>query len=70
MRLLAEMGEIITFSKLVSGLDKIEVIRVFIILLFMAQKGKIILWQHEEFGEIYVTLNGEDGGTLNVGGES
>jgi len=70
MRLLADRGEIITFSKLVSGLDRIEMIRVFIILLFMAQRGKVTLWQHEEFGEIYVTLNGNSGGTLNVNSES
>jgi segregation and condensation protein A len=70
MRLLAERGEIITFSKLVNGLDKIEMIRIFIILLFMAQRGKVTLWQHEEFGEIYITLNSNSGGTLNVSGES
>lgn len=60
IRLLAEKGEIITFSKLIDGLGKIEIIRVFIILLFMAQKGKLTLWQHEEFGEIYITVNGEE----------
>ncbi|MBS7625070.1 hypothetical protein KEJ29_05785 [Candidatus Bathyarchaeota archaeon] len=58
MRLLLDRGEIITFSKIVSGLDRSEVIRVFIILLFMAQRGIITLWQHEEFGEIYITFNG------------
>lgn len=59
MRLMADKGELITFSALTKGLDRMGMIRVFIILLFMAQKGKIMLWQHEEFGEIYVTLNGE-----------
>ncbi|MBS7639128.1 MAG: hypothetical protein QW804_01135 [Candidatus Bathyarchaeia archaeon] len=62
MRLLVDRGDIITFSKLVEGLGRIEMVRVFVILLFMAQRGKITLWQHEEFGEIYVTLNGEVSG--------
>jgi len=58
MRLLAEKNEIITFSKLVEGLKRIEMIRVFITLLFMAQKGKVTLWQDDELNEIYVTLCG------------
>ena len=62
MRLLVDRGDIITFSKLVEGLGRIEMVMVFVILLFMAQRGKITLWQHEEFGEIYVTLNGEVSG--------
>ncbi|MEM2513006.1 MAG: hypothetical protein QXG34_01180 [Candidatus Bathyarchaeia archaeon] len=66
MRLMAEKGEIITFSRLTMGLDRIEMIRIFVILLFMAQKGKVTLWQHEEFGEIYVTLNGEGSVNGNV----
>lgn len=64
IKLLIEKGEVITFSKLVTGLNKFEMIRVFIILLFMAQRGKVTLWQKEEFGEIYVTLNAE-GGQIN-----
>jgi len=59
IRLMAERGELITFSALAKGLDRMEMIKIFIILLFMAQRGKVTLWQHEEFGEIYVTLNGE-----------
>jgi len=64
IRLMAERGEVVTFSKIIKGLSRIEVIKVFITLLFMAQKGKIALWQHDEFGEIYVTLNCE-GGVVN-----
>ncbi|MEM2342012.1 MAG: hypothetical protein QXX94_05715 [Candidatus Bathyarchaeia archaeon] len=67
IRLLHDRGEVVTFSKLVNGLDRMEMIRVFIILLFMAQKGKVTLWQHEEFGEIYVTLNGGVKVGANVG---
>ena len=62
MHLLVSKGEIITFSALVKGLERIEMIKVFIVLLFMAQKGKVTLWQNEELGEIYITLNGESGG--------
>jgi len=56
---LAHEEELIIFSKIIAGLEKLEAIKRFIILLFLAQKGKITLWQEEEFGEIYVTLSGE-----------
>lgn len=61
IKLLVERGEVITFSKLTRGLSRIEVIRTFIILLFMAQRGRVTLWQNEELSEIYVTLNAEGG---------
>lgn len=53
---LAHEEKLIIFSKIVAGLEKLEAIKRFIILLFLAQKGKITLWQEEDFGEIYVTL--------------
>ncbi|MCX8170433.1 MAG: hypothetical protein N3E47_00460 [Candidatus Bathyarchaeota archaeon] len=59
IRFLLEKGEIITFSKIIRESDRNEAIRVFIILLFMAQRGIVTLWQHEDFGEIYITFNGE-----------
>lgn len=62
MRSLIERGEVMTFSKLTEGLSRLEIIRVFIVLLFMAQRGKVSLWQHEDLGEIYITLNAEGGG--------
>lgn len=52
---LAHEEKLIIFSKIVAGLGKLEAIKRFIILLFLAQKGKITLWQEEDFGEIYVT---------------
>ncbi len=58
IRLLMENGEVISFFRLVHGLDRLEMIRTFIILLFMAQKERVILWQKEELDDIYVTLNG------------
>jgi chromatin segregation and condensation protein Rec8/ScpA/Scc1 (kleisin family) len=58
MLILSRKGEILSFSKLAEGLGKIEIIKVFLILLFMAHKGRITLWQQEDLGEIYITLNG------------
>lgn len=53
---------IIEFSTLIKGLIRIETIRTFILLLFLAQEGKIGLWQNEETGEIYITV-----GDISVG---
>ena len=54
----ADEEELIIFSKIIAGLKKIEIIKTFITLLFLAQKGEIVLWQKEELGEIYITLTG------------
>ncbi|MCK4952435.1 hypothetical protein KAS14_01420 [Candidatus Bathyarchaeota archaeon] len=51
-------GKLIIFSKIIAGLEKIEIIKTFITLLFLAQKGEIVLWQKEEMSEIYITLTG------------
>jgi len=53
---LAGEGKLIVFSKVAAGLEKLEAIKTFITLLFLAQKGEVSLWQEEEFGEIYITL--------------
>ena len=47
---------IIEFSTLVKGAGRLEAIRTFILLLFLAQDGKINLWQNEETEEIYITV--------------
>jgi hypothetical protein len=47
---------IIEFSALIKSATRLEAIRTFIILLFLAQDGKISLWQNEETEEIYVTV--------------
>ncbi len=52
---------IIEFSTLTKGLMRLEIIRKFILLLFLAQEGKINLWQNEESMEIYITV-----GELNL----
>ena len=55
---LADRGELIGFSRVAAGLEKAEAIRRFIVLLFLAQEGKIGLWQEEDSDEIYITLGG------------
>jgi chromatin segregation and condensation protein Rec8/ScpA/Scc1 (kleisin family) len=53
---------IIDFSTLSKGATRIEALRMFIYLLFLAQDCKISLWQDEETEELYITV-----GKLNVG---
>lgn len=52
-------GELLAFSKLTTGLERIEVVKTFIILLFLAQRGKVGLWQEEEIEELYITVIGD-----------
>ncbi len=52
---------IIEFSTLTKGTLRLEAIRTFILLLFLAQEGKVDLWQNEESMEIYITV-----GELNL----
>ncbi len=52
---------IIEFSTLIKGVDRIEAIRTFILLLFLAQDGKVSLWQNEETEELYIAV-----GNLNI----
>lgn len=47
---------IIEFSTFTKGLNRLEAIRNFILLLFLAQNGKVNLWQDEETEEIYITI--------------
>ena len=52
---------IIEFSTLIKGVARIEAVRTFILLLFLAQDGKVSLWQNEETEELYIAV-----GNLNV----
>lgn len=45
----------VSFSKLISGLDRLEIVRALILILFLACKNRIIISQEEEFGEILMT---------------
>jgi segregation and condensation protein A len=53
---------IIDFSTLSKGATRIEALRMFIYLLFLAQDGLISLWQIEETEELYIAV-----GKMNVG---
>lgn len=55
---------IIEFSTLIKGIARIEAVRTFILLLFLAQDGRVSLWQNEETEEIYIAVgNLKDAGT-------
>jgi segregation and condensation protein A len=47
---------IIEFSSLIKGSTRLETIRTFILLLFLAQEGKVDLWQNEDSEEIYIAI--------------
>jgi chromatin segregation and condensation protein Rec8/ScpA/Scc1 (kleisin family) len=52
---------LIEFSTLIKDVGRLEAIRTFILLLFLAQEMKVNLWQNEETEEIYITI-----GDLNI----
>jgi len=47
---------IIEFSTLIKGIARIEAVRMFILLLFLAQDGRVSLWQNEETEELYIAV--------------
>jgi chromatin segregation and condensation protein Rec8/ScpA/Scc1 (kleisin family) len=47
---------IIDFSTLTKGATRIEALRTFIYLLFLAQDGLVSLWQNEETEELYIAV--------------
>jgi len=49
-------GRLIIFSRFMAGMKKLEAVKTFITLLFLAQTGKVSLWQEEDFSDIYITL--------------
>jgi segregation and condensation protein A len=53
---------IVDFATLSKGATRIEALRMFIYLLFLAQDGLVSLWQNEETEELYIAV-----GKLNVG---
>jgi len=54
---LAREEKLIPFSRLVAGQERLEMVKTFIVLLFLAQKGEVSLWQDEDLTEIYVTVS-------------
>jgi len=55
---------IIEFSALTKEMKRLEAIQTFILLLFLAQNGKVKLWQNEETEELYIAV-----GKLNLAGD-
>lgn len=53
----AKEGKLVLFSKVIVGLEKLEAIKTFIVLLFLAQKGDVSLWQDENLTNIYITVS-------------
>ena len=53
----AVKGKVAVFSKIIEGLRQLEAIKTFIVLLFLAQKGDVLLWQDENLTEIYITIS-------------
>lgn len=47
---------IIEFSKLIKGMMRLDAVRTFILLLFLANDGLVSLWQDEETEEIYIAI--------------
>jgi segregation and condensation protein A len=64
MRQISKGKRFLTFTNLVFSKNRLETVRTFILLLFLAQRQRVWLWQEEEFGEIYISLGGE----VDVGG--
>ncbi len=56
LRQLVSGGKLVFFSKVIAGLEKLEAIKTFITLLFLAQTGKVVLWQEEDSSEIFITV--------------
>jgi len=54
---MAREEQLVLFSRVVAGLKRLEMIKTFIVLLFLAQKGDVDLWQDEDLTEIYVTVS-------------
>jgi len=52
----AHKGKLVLFSRVIAGLDKLEAIKTFIVLLFLAQKGDVSLWQDENLSDVYITV--------------
>jgi len=48
---------LIEFSTLIKGVGRLEAVRTFILLLFLAQNGRVNLLQDEETENIYITIN-------------
>lgn len=55
----ANKGKFVLFSKIIDGFEKLEAIKTFVVLLFLAQKGDVTLWQDENLTDIYITVSND-----------
>nr|MDO8098366.1 segregation/condensation protein A [Candidatus Njordarchaeota archaeon] len=53
---LSSANPVIRFSQLLSEKTCKEVVRILLSCLHLANRGRIMVWQEEEFGEIFITL--------------
>lgn len=53
---------LVDFSIFTKAMSRAEVIRIFIYLLFLAQNGKVTLWENEETEELYIAVK-----KINIG---
>lgn len=56
LKQLAYNGKLVVFSEVIAGLKKLDAIKTFIVLLFLAQRGEVSLWQNEDSDDIYITV--------------
>ncbi len=56
LRIIGTSEKLISFSMIIKEKSKLEIVRIFLILLFLASKYMIELRQDEEFEEIYIIL--------------
>ena len=52
--------EAIPLSRLTTGLKKLDAIRTFLLVLFLACRAMVQLWQDVDLGEIYVSIKKGD----------
>ncbi len=55
---LATVSEVVKFSDLLNGKGRSGIVEVIVPLLYLASDGRIVIWQKELFGEIFITLGG------------
>src|SRR5215469_1284490 len=53
---MVNVGDVVMFKMLISKMESLEIARYFIALLYLATKGKILLEQIEESGDVKITI--------------
>ncbi len=55
---LAMINEVVKFSELLQEKSKTSIVELVLPLLYLASDGRIVIWQKELFGEIFITMGG------------